>query len=65
MNKPFLLIAGDRYYPRSGTRDWKGRYDTYEEAESQIIKNDDDTHTFKDCKYDWYEIVDLRDSENL
>jgi len=63
MNKPFLLIAGHQYYPGLGTRDWKGRYDSYEEVESQIIKNDDDTYTFKNCKFDWYEIVDLRTIE--
>jgi hypothetical protein len=49
MNKPYLLIAGDNYYPDSGTKDWKGTYATYEEAEAAL----------KDIEYDWYEIVDL------
>ena len=34
--KKFLLIAGDNYYPSSGTEDWKGCYATREEAESHI-----------------------------
>ena len=36
MNKPFLLIAGYNYYPESGTNDWIGRFETHEEASSQI-----------------------------
>lgn len=53
MNKPYLLIAGDNYYPSSGTEDWRGTYSTYEEAEAALkdIERGD---------YDWYEIVDLR-----
>ena len=54
--KPYLLIAGDKYYPEQGTYDWIGCYKTKEEAEEkweEISKQ----------KYapEWYKIVDLRE----
>ena len=36
MKKPYLLIAGDYYYPSADTGDWKGCYSTAEEAREQI-----------------------------
>jgi hypothetical protein len=36
MKKPFLLIAGDAYYPSSGTGDWIGCFETQKEAEEQV-----------------------------
>jgi hypothetical protein len=65
MNKPFLLLAGDYYYPSFETGDWQGRYATYEEAESQINTTkdkdkDEEYFRIKDVIYDWYKIVDLR-----
>ena len=32
MNKPYLLIAGENFYPSDGTGDWVGCFSTYEEA---------------------------------
>jgi hypothetical protein len=52
--KPYLLIAGDNYYPSSRTGDWKGCYETLEEAQEKLDSIDKDY-------YDWYEIVDLRE----
>ena len=52
MNKPFLLIAGDNYYPHQDTGDWRGCFETYELAEAHL-------KTLYD--WDWYEIVDLRE----
>ena len=54
--KPYLLIAGDNYYPSAYTGDWIECYETVEEAAEkweELSKN----------KYsnDWYEIVDLRE----
>jgi len=54
--KPYLLIAGDNYYPSAYTGDWVACYATEEEAKEkweELSKN----------KYsnDWYEIVDLRE----
>jgi hypothetical protein len=36
MNKPFLLIAGDVYYPSADTDDWVACYSTYQEAKEQV-----------------------------
>jgi hypothetical protein len=36
MKKPYLLIAGDCYYPSSDTGDWIGCFETYEEAKAQV-----------------------------
>lgn len=55
MNKPFLLIAGDQYYPSAGTGDWRGCFKTYKEAMSVYLEK------YKNS--DWYEIVDLRNWE--
>jgi hypothetical protein len=57
--KPYLLIAGDDYYPSSRTGDWIDCYETEEEARKkweEISK--------QEYSYDWYEIVDLRDWMN-
>ncbi len=34
--KPYLLMAGDYYYPSHDTGDWIGCFETYEEAKSQV-----------------------------
>jgi hypothetical protein len=47
--KRFLLIAGGVYYPRMGTGDWVGAFETYEEAEKHAKEN----------PTDWYNIIDL------
>lgn len=36
--KNYLLIAGDNYYPQSGTENWIGCFSTFEEAESAVSK---------------------------
>lgn len=56
MKRPFLLTAGDNYYPESGTDDWIGCFETYELAESHYLG--------LEHKPDWYEIIDLRDWTN-
>lgn len=57
MNKPFLLIVGDQYYPSSGTGDWRGCFKSIAEAEIHLALKDPSS-------YDWYRIVDLRDWVN-
>jgi hypothetical protein len=42
--KKFLLIVGQDYYPQSGTEDWIGCFETYEEAKSKI-------HTTEEHEY--------------
>ena len=57
--KPYLLIAGDNRYPSAYTGDWIDCYETEEEAKEkwgEISK--------QKYRYDWYEIVDLRDWMN-
>ena len=36
MNKPYLLIAGEHFYPSADTGDWVGCFSTYEEAKAQV-----------------------------
>lgn len=69
--KYFLLIAGDSYYPRSGTRDWIDIFETQEEAESIVERkmlpsyntrsHHETQFIINGAKYDWYDIVDLRE----
>ncbi len=70
MNRPYLLIAGDYYYPSCDTGDWIGCFSTYQEALEQVefvvsSASQFDRYNVKGGKYgarecDWYEIVDLR-----
>lgn len=55
IKKPYLLIAGDRYYPSSHTDDWVGCFETYEEAEKEFKSVNEQR------EYDWHDIVDLRE----
>ncbi len=64
MKKPYLLIAGEQYYPSSGTDDWKGCYETIEEI-MDLLKVDPEGWgskpvTINGTDYDWYYIIDLR-----
>ena len=76
MNKPYLLIAGDNYYPSADTGDWVGCFSTYEEAKAQVEprktngytvnvrdwgKTNGYTVNVRDWGCDWYEIIDLRE----
>ena len=36
--KKYLLIAGHAYYPQPGTEDWKGCFETYEQAYQAITE---------------------------
>jgi hypothetical protein len=53
MKKPYLLIAGDNYYPSAYTGDWRGCYSSYTEA-----KEASEQYAIRDDM--WYEIIDLR-----
>lgn len=35
--KRFLLFGGDTYYPRGGMDDFKGDYDTIDEAKNEAL----------------------------
>lgn len=65
MEKPFLLIAGDVYYPNKATGDWIACFETLKEASDAVVElNDghpwDGKYQINNSRYDWYEIVDLR-----
>ena len=61
--KPFLLMAGHKYYPLSETKDWIGCYGTRSEAEAQVFHNRDlsgwGEYTINGEDYEWYCIVNL------
>lgn len=65
--KPFLIIAGQWYYPQCKTHDWIKAYETLEEAQKQIeeIPNNEkyreSYYMIDGHAYDWYTIVDLRE----
>lgn len=68
MKKPFLLIAGCWYNPSDGTGDWKGCFETYDEAMNQIeteYRSGEEVYKIKTEntaeRWDWYEIIDLRE----
>jgi hypothetical protein len=74
MNKPFLLMVGNDYYPARGTGDWIGCYSSVEVAKSKIIISEDKwcpvklnepNSKYHNDEFNWYDIIDLRQwSEN-
>jgi len=67
--KPYLLIAGHKYYPDRADGDWVGCYETREEAEEMMKYNLGKVNPWqvaqhprygKNYSVDWYEIIDLR-----
>lgn len=58
--KYFLLIAGDQYYPSSGTSDWIDTFPSNEEAESAVEKNGE-TYKIRGSNYDWYYVINLQE----
>jgi hypothetical protein len=47
--KRFMLFSGRNYYPKGGMQDFRGSFDTLEEAESENRKS---------LGTDWWEIFD-------
>jgi hypothetical protein len=53
--KRFLLFAGDKYYPQKAWEEFRGDFDTIEEAKEKGIEY---------AKYfDWFQIVDIQTME--
>jgi hypothetical protein len=46
--KRFLVFYGDQYYPAGGWGDFKGEFDTFEEAVKFLVGK----------SFDWKEVVD-------
>lgn len=68
MMKYFLLVAGEQYYPDRGAGDWIECFESYEDAQMNVLKLEDDSrHNYiintpeGSRKYDWYEIINLKD----
>jgi hypothetical protein len=63
MTKPYLLIAGENFYPSRDTGDWIGCFSTYEEAKAQVEPKKPKGYTINGWEWgcDWYKIVDLRE----
>lgn len=60
--KKYLLIVGENYYPCSGTDDWIGCFETYEEALSQFKQDGEYGFIWYNGKrYDWYDIINLEE----
>ena len=54
--RPFLLTAGEHYYPVGGSGDWKGTFATREAANKKAL-------TLKESEdhwVDWFYVIDLR-----
>lgn len=49
------LFAGDNYYPHGGVHDWKGRFDTVEDAEAHL-----GVYCGADISGSWAHVVDMR-----
>ena len=57
--KRFLLFAGDEYYPLGGWHDFKGDFETLEDAQTWFLK--------VVLRYDWAHVYDTisRTSKDL
>lgn len=56
MIKRYALFAGEDYYPAGGWKDFRGSYDTREEAEAAMQSLALDF-------LEWFQIVDLQTGE--
>ena len=49
-SKRYILFAGDQYYPGGGMEDFRGTFDTVEEARAAAGRGR--------SRYDWAQVVD-------
>lgn len=69
--KPFLLFAGEHYYPHGGWEDWRGRFEALDEAKAAFIAWRDSGadapsgrwRTDPEGRDTWGHIVDDREGE--
>ncbi len=53
--KRYLVFTGSKYYPSGGWDDFRGTFDTVEEAQKALLPSG----TGLNCQsFDWYQIVD-------
>lgn len=60
--KRYLLFCGDKYYPYGGWDDFRGAFDTLEEAREAAVP----TRTiYGDPSHDWWHIVDTETMQEV
>lgn len=47
MPNPYIVFAGDTYYPEGGTKDYRGSFSSHLEAMQHIANH----------KYDWWQVA--------
>ncbi len=62
--KAYLLFTGEHYYPNGGMNDYRGEFDSFDEAKSFFERGfysewDDDKEFPR--RWDWYQIVQSSD----
>ena len=60
----FLLFGGDDYYPGGGMADFRGQFDSIEEAESIATSAEFNNDWSRDGKCEWWCVVDAETLEN-
>jgi hypothetical protein len=58
--KRFLVFAGDDYYPSGGWGDFRGSYDTLEEALASCVCDPGDW-----TAHDWMHVIDAETMEKV
>ncbi|WAX21880.1 hypothetical protein [Stenotrophomonas phage RAS14] len=58
IEKPYLLFAGHHYYPEGGMDDFKGKFETEEEA-FEAVNTHNKTSGYGD-RWDWHHVTDIR-----
>lgn len=54
--KPYLLFAGETYYPKGGMNDFQGDFDTILEAQKLFNKNYESN---KYNSWEWCQVVEI------
>lgn len=54
--KRYLLFVGDKYYPSGGMKDFKGDFDSLNEAQ-RIFRSKKEEYCYR-SGYSWYHILD-------
>jgi len=58
----YLLFAGMNYYPGGGWNDFKGAFETIEEAVAEVTQRQEQNNTEG---WDWYHVVDTTTGQEV
>ena len=58
IEKPYLLFAGHSYYPSGGMRDYKGKFESRDDA-LEFVEDHNKGASYGN-KFDWHHITDIR-----